>query len=137
MTTINSLKKLTAVIVGGGSAADIPGETIPDVLEYLAKNYPGGGVVDDLEVKSTAGSDFGKTKITVTPTLTSGNSYVYKTSATTFETPGYLSTVSGGTSWNGTNEIEAEDGHYIGIYELNSSGKVVKFGKAIITVNLG
>lgn len=137
MTTIKALKKLSAVIIGGVSAVDIPGETVPEVLDYLSANYPGGGTVEELNIKSVAGSAFGTTKITVTPTLTSGNSYVYKTDTGNIDVPDYLSTVSGGTAWNGTDNIEAEDGHHIGVYELNSNGEVVKFGEAIVTVNLG
>ena len=38
MTTLKSLKNLVAVIVGGDTApADIPGTTIPEVIDYLAE----------------------------------------------------------------------------------------------------
>ena len=45
MTTLNALKKLTSVIVGGITAANIPGETIPEVINYLANNYPGDTII--------------------------------------------------------------------------------------------
>lgn len=136
MTTVEALKKLTSVIVSGTTAADIPGETIPEVINYLANNYPGGGEIEELTVTSVAGSMFGATKITVSPTLTSGNSYVYKTNPSTIDAPVYHEIISGGTTWNGTDEIEADDGHHIGIYELNSNGQCVKFGDAIIHIKL-
>jgi hypothetical protein len=136
MTTVEALKKLTSVIVGGTTAADIPGETIPEIIDYLANNYPGGGAIEALTVTSVAGSTIGATKVTVNPTLTAGNSYVYKTNPSTIDAPTYHETITGGTAWNGTDEIEADDGHHIGIYELNSNGQCVKFGDAIIHIKL-
>lgn len=136
MTTIKALKKLTSVIVGGNSA-DIPGETVPEVIEYLANNYPMSGTVTELTITSTPGSTFGTTKITVTPKLTSGNKYAYKISPSTVEEPAYYSIPTGVTEWDGVSEIEAEDSHHIGLYELNSEGRVIGFGDEIVAVNLG
>jgi hypothetical protein len=141
MTTIKALKKLTAVIVGGGiSPSDIVADTIPEVIDYLADNYPNGNpiaTVEELNITSVAGSTFGASKITVTPTLTSGNSYVYKTNPSTIGVPEYHDVPTGVTAWDGKSEIESEDGYHIGVYELDSDGKVVKFGEGVINVNLG
>lgn len=137
MATLKSLKNLISVIVGGDTApADIPGTTIPEVIDYLANNYPSGGAIEALAVTSVAGSTIGATKVTVNPTLTAGNSYVYKTNPSTIDAPAYHEIISGATAWDGTSDIEAENGYHIGIYEINSDGKVVKFGQATITVNL-
>jgi hypothetical protein len=141
MTTIKALKTLAAVIIGGDTApSDIAGNTIPEVINYLAENYPNGsviGTVEELDITTVAGSTFGATKITVKPTLTSGNSYVYKTSPSTIGVPDYHEVPTGVTAWDGKSEIESEDGYHIGIYELNSDGKVVKYGEGVINVNLG
>ena len=142
MTTLKSLKKLVSVIVGADIApADVPGETIPEVIDYLAENYPGGsgggGTVESLTVTTKAGSTVGTAKVTVSPAITSGNSYVYKMAANEIVVPEYHEIISGATAWDGTSDIEGEDGYRIGIYEVTSDRKVVKFGQAIMNVNLG
>lgn len=41
MSKVEALKKLTAKIIGGSTtAADIPGNTIVDVILYLTEHYP-------------------------------------------------------------------------------------------------
>lgn len=137
MTTVNALKEFTAVIVGGVTAAEIPGTTIPEVIMYLAKNYPSAETMGELTVVSTPGGEIETTKITVTPTITSGNRYVYLTEPTEIDAPEYLADADTWTSWDGTSDIHAEDGHYIGICEVNANDQIVKFGQTIVTVNLG
>ena len=40
MTTVEALKNLAVAVIGGGkTAADIPGETISEVIQYIADNY--------------------------------------------------------------------------------------------------
>lgn len=137
MTTVEALKNLAVAIGSAGSVEEINGNTIPEVIQYIADNYSGeSGSVGTLTVTSVAGSASGKTAITVSPTLASGHSYVYKTNAGEIAAPNYLETPTGTTVWNGSSEISGEDGHYIGIYELNSDGKVVKFGETVMNVNL-
>lgn len=138
MTTLNALKELAAVIVGGGkTAADIPGTIVPDVIEYIAKNYPRDGTLIELTIASVAGSAIGTTKITVSPALTSGNSYAYKSSPSAIDAPEYYEIPTGLTTWDGKSDIEIEDSHHIGLYELNPDGRVVGFGDKIVAVNLG
>lgn len=138
MLTIEALKELAAVVIGGGLTADaVPGTTIPEVLRYLAANYPGAETLSILTLKATEGSAAGTTKVTVVPTLTSGNTYAYKTSASVIPTPEYLDTPTGTKAWNGTADITCEDGHRVAIYELNAAGKIVGFGQAVAVVNLG
>lgn len=141
MTTLKSLKNLVSVIVGGDIApADIPGTTIPEVIDYLAENYPGGGgtiTVGSLTVTTKAGATVSTSKVTVSPAITSGNSYVYKMAANEISEPEYHEIISGATAWDGTSDIEGEDGYHIAIYEITSEGKAVKFGQAIMKVNLG
>lgn len=137
MTTVEALKELAAVVVGGITAADVPGTSIPEVIMYIAENYPTAEQLGTLTVTSVPGSAEGKTAITVAPVLTSGNTYVYLTSPTTIATPAYLDPATGYTAWNGVNDIAAEDGHHIAICEVNSSNQIVKFGQAVVVVNLG
>lgn len=136
MTNLSALKKLTAAIVGSITPDEVPGDTIADVINYLAK-FEAGEILGVLTVTSAAGTSVGKTKLTVTPSKATGNSYVYATSPNTIAAPEYLDDATGLTAWNGTSEIEAEDGHFIGIYEVNSSKQILKFGQAKIKINLG
>lgn len=136
MTNLSALKKLTAAIVGGITPDEVPGDTIAEVIDYLAR-FKAGEILGTLAVTSSAGTETGKTKITVTPELKSGNSYVYKTNPTKIATPEYLDDASDLSSWNGTDEITAEDGHFIGIYEVDSSNQIHGFGQTKAKVNLG
>lgn len=91
----------------------------------------------NLTVNSAAGTDAGETKITVTPTITPGNSYTYKTGATV-ELPEYEEVCdSGYTPWNGTDEITATNGQEILVVEVNTPKQAQKAGKTTITTNQG
>ena len=91
-----------------------------------------------LAVSSAAGSTAGQTAITVQPTITQGNHYVYQTGASVTLPTEYGADVSSGwTAWNGTDEITATTGNEIGIVEANSSNKAVKAGKTTVTANGG
>lgn len=136
MSNVSALKNLAAVVCGVEVTA-VPGNTNAEVIQFMADNYGDSGTLGTLTVSSVAGTASGKTKITVTPAIAGGNTYAYKTSASTIPTPDYLSTPTDTTAWDGTSEITADDGHKIGIYELNSAGKVVKFGTTTIHTNLG
>lgn len=84
-----------------------------------------------LTVTSEAGTESGKTKITVSPSLTSGNSYKYYAAATA-SLPSLNATVTAYTDWDGASEIEATTGNEIVIAEVDGSGKVKKAGKATV-----
>lgn len=86
-----------------------------------------------LTVTSTAGTTTGSTKITVVPTLTSGNTYKYKTGAS-LSLPSLDDTASSGyTAWDGTSDITATTGNMILIVEVDSSGLVKKAGTTTVT----
>ncbi len=87
----------------------------------------------DLTVTSVAGTSNGKTKITVTPALASGNSYKYKTAANPTMPEYDAVCTSGYTAWNGTDEITATTGQKIIIVEVNSENKAKKAGMTTIT----
>lgn len=83
-----------------------------------------------LTVTSAAGAT-GKTALTVSPALISGNSYVYKTAASV-DMPLTGDDLSSWTAWNGTAEISATAGNTIVVAEVDSAKKCVKAGKAVV-----
>ena len=88
---------------------------------------------DGLTVTSEAGSASGKTKITVEPALTEGNSYVYKTAAKV-DIPAIGEECKDGfTAWNGSADVQATTGNSILIVEVDATKKAVKAGIAEVT----
>ena len=85
-----------------------------------------------LTVTSAAGSASGATKLTVTPALTSGNTYKYKIADedTTVEAEQNVRTWK---SWDGQADIEAETGKKITVVECDKNYGAVKAGNATIT----
>lgn len=85
-----------------------------------------------MTVTSAAGSAAGKTAVTVSPTLTAGNSYKYKTAANP-TIPEIGATCSAGyTNWNGSDEITAESGKTIVVVEVDESNAAVAVGTATV-----
>lgn len=86
-----------------------------------------------LTVTSAAGTTTGTTAITVSPTLTSGNSYKYKVAANP-TMPVFDQLISQGyTAWDGSADITAATGTKIVIVEVNANGHAVKAGEATVT----
>lgn len=95
--------------------------------------YKGIDALGTLTVTSAEGSASGSTKITVTPAVSGGNTYVYKTGAS-ITAPTYGQTLtSGWTAWDGTSDITATTGNKIGVAEVDSGKKCLKYGEASIT----
>lgn len=89
--------------------------------------------LDNLTVTSAASSTTsGKTKLTVSPALTSGNSYKYKV-ADNAVLPAAGQSVKGWTAWNGTDEITAATGEEICVVECDSAYRALKAGVATVT----
>lgn len=89
--------------------------------------------LDNLTVTSAASSTTsGKTKLTVSPALTSGNSYKYKV-ADNAVLPAAGQSVKGWTAWNGTDEIAAATGKEICVVECDSAYRALKAGVATVT----
>lgn len=100
---------------------------------YIVQDIP--HVLEELTVTSEAGVSEGKTKITVSPSITVGNSYMYKTAATV-TLPNYNDVISSGyTEWNGTDEITATTGNQIVIVEVDDEDKAKKAGIATVASN--
>lgn len=130
-----SLKKLAAKMIGGEtSAADIPGNTIADVLEIITENYEGKAplVLGELTVSSVMGSADGKTVITVEPAIGEGRTYRYKTDPSSEELPERNADLSAWASWNGVSEIEAPDGQKIIICEVDANNLAIKGGATTV-----
>lgn len=90
--------------------------------------------VGALSVLSSAGTLTGDTEITVTPTITAGNTYVYKAGASvTLPVLGQICT-TGYTAWDGSDELTLTAGETVVIVEINANSKAVKAGSDIITV---
>lgn len=89
--------------------------------------------LDNLTVTSAASSTTsGKTKLTVSPALTSGNSYKYKV-ADNAVLPAAGQSVKGWTAWSGTDEITAATGKEICVVECDSAYRALKAGVATVT----
>lgn len=89
--------------------------------------------LDNLTVTSAASSTTsGKTKLTVSPALASGNSYKYKV-ADNAVLPAAGQSVKGWTAWNGTDEITAATGKEICVVECDSAYRALKAGVATVT----
>lgn len=96
----------------------------------FAKLTSGG--LGKLTVTSIAGTKQGDTKITVTPAVTSGNSYKYKTGEM-LDIPVKGQNVKGWTVWDGASDITAVTGSEIVVAECDASYHVVNAGKATVT----
>lgn len=89
-------------------------------------------VLGTLTLTSIVGTLSGTTKITVTPTLTVGNSYKYITDVSV-SAPGYGDVcTSGYTSWDGTSDITAVTDNKILIVEVDSNNRALKVGTATV-----
>lgn len=124
---------------GGGTGG---GETITSIELYADGNngIHGGtitmssGATINIEVKeieqltltATNGSATAKTKITVSPTLGSGNHYRYLLNGELMPAKG--EDLSDWTEWNGTDEISAQNGADLLVAECDTNNKAVKCG---------
>ncbi|MBR1852657.1 MAG: DUF5309 family protein [Lachnospiraceae bacterium] len=87
--------------------------------------------LEELSIDSAAGTDEGDIKVTVTPALTSGNSYKYKV-ADSAQTVTFGQNVKTWTAWDGSADITAETGKVITLVECDSSYKAVKAGSVTV-----
>lgn len=87
--------------------------------------------LDNLSVTSVAGTASGDTKVTVSPTLTAGNSYKYKV-ADNAVLPAVGQNVRTWSSWDGTSDITAATGKEIVVVECDAAYRAVKGGVATV-----
>jgi len=125
-------------LIGNGRAMDDNAFILLDInnlkpasLEVSLANYE--QALKGLSVVSVAGTATGNTKITVSPSLTTGNTYKYKTGAT-LTTPAFNQVLtSGWTAWDGTSDITATTGQKIMIAEVNTANQAKAVGEATVT----
>lgn len=108
------------------------GDFVNGTFDLRQRVFTPGNAAGVLTVNSSAGGSAGKTKLTVSPPLSSGNSYVYHIDAAAPATPQAGEDLSGWTSWNGTAEITAANGHTITVAEVDAAKKCVKAGQATV-----
>lgn len=99
---------------------------------YVQVSASAPAELEALTVQSATGTAVGATKLTVTPALTSGNSYKYKVSdeETTVEAG---QNVRVWKSWDGKSDIVAESGKHIIVAECDKNYEVLKAGSATVT----
>lgn len=136
-TTVEALKNLCAVIKGGSTkAADIPGDTIPDVINQIAIAKGGddpGGELGTLTVTSVPGATKGATKITVTGNGSGQLHYKVSGSGIAIN---YHDDLSDWTTWDGTSDITATDGENICIAEADAQGLAIASGTATVNAKV-
>lgn len=86
-----------------------------------------------LTVNSAAGTDSGSTKVTVSPALSVGNSYKYKTGPSVTEPAIGAICKSGYTVWDGASDIPAKTGDKIVVVEVDSTSKCERAGGTTVT----
>ena len=95
-----------------------------------------GAALEDLTVKSAAGASAGTTKLTVTPELTEGRSYRYKTGPNA-QVPALYQDLSDWTEWDGASDVAAATGDQIVVAEVDSIGLCMAAGSATVTAMAG
>ena len=104
----------------------------PDGLVIATIGFTGEASLDSLAVTSIAGTASGDTKITVSPSAASGNTYRYKV-ATDAKLPNYGQVLNTWSVWDGSSDITAATGKEICIAEVNGSLQAIKAGIATVT----
>ena len=90
-----------------------------------------GAVATGLTLTSVAGSESGKTKVTVNPTKGGSHTYKAKT-ATTVTMPYVDADLTDWEEWNGTDDIAAVTGDDLVVVEVDSNRKAKKAGKVVV-----
>ncbi len=106
-------------------------DTVPFEV-YIKK----GAALAPLTVTSIAGTNVGDSKITVSGyTLGSGESYKYKTDASTAPTVTYGQTISDWTALTSSSDITPTSGHTkIAVVVVDSNNKAIGYGNTTLTV---
>lgn len=105
-----------------------------DAIAYIAVGESDTQMLRTLAVTSEAGSESGKTKLTVDEQLQSPkNSWKYK-DASAATTVTYGMDVKQWTKWDGVSEIASTTGNYITLVECDQNYKAVSSGDVTVTV---
>lgn len=109
-----------------------------DAIAYISVGSSDTQTLKTLTITSAEGEETGKTKITVTPQLSSiNNCYKYKTNASAATEVTYGMDVKTWARWDGTSEITATEGHHVTVVECDQNYKAVASGDVVADVNAG
>lgn len=126
--SMQNLTSTTTAIMGTALYAEY--------FDGIAQVTFGSDTLSELTLTSAAGTDSGTTALTVSPSLTSGNSYKYKLAEA-----GNVPTVTPGQNvktwkvWDGSSDIPAETGEVLILVEADADFKAVKSGTATVIAN--
>ena len=105
-----------------------------DAIAYISVGSADTQKLGELAVESKAGSEIGKTKLTVEPQLASiNNIYKYKVSSAATSVA-YGMDVKSWAKWDGASEIAAASGNHITVVEADKGYKAVRSGDVIAEV---
>lgn len=108
-----------------------------DAIAYIAVGGADTQTLGTLTVTSEAGSETGKTKLSVSEQLQSPrNRWKYKDAASATSVT-YGMDVKNWSKWDGESEISSTATHHITVVECDQNYKAVKSGDVAVTVNAG
>lgn len=108
-----------------------------DAIAYISVGDSDTQTLGTLNVTSAAGSETGKTKLTVKEQIMSlKNCWKYKDAAAATSVT-YGMDVKGWSKWDGESEIVSTAAHHITLVECDQNYKAVRSGDVTVTVNAG
>ena len=108
-----------------------------DAIAYISVGDSDTQTLGTLNVTSAAGSETGKTKLTVKEQIMSPkNCWKYKDAAAATSVT-YGMDVKGWSKWDGESEIASTAAHHITLVECDQNYKAVRSGDVAVTVNAG
>lgn len=106
-----------------------------DAIAFIAVGSSDTQTLGELTVESVAGTESGKTQLTVEPQLASiTNVLKYKTNASAATSVTYGMDVKTWTKWNGVSEIPVTSGHHITVVECDQNYKAIRSGDVVAVV---
>lgn len=117
-------KAITKAKTNANTASDVYDNWFNEVYVSPNENNP---VLGSLTVLSQKGVATGDTKLTVTPPISTGNTYVYKTGSN-LTLPLYGGDLSSWTDWDGQRELSLANGKDLIIAEVNENKEAKKAG---------
>lgn len=106
-----------------------------DAIAFIAVGSSDTQTLGELTVKSVAGTESGKTQLTVEPQLASiTNVLKYKTNASAATSVTYGMDVKTWTKWDGVSEIPVTSGYHITVVECDQNYKAIRSGDVVAVV---
>ena len=106
-----------------------------DAIAFIAVGRSDTQTLGELTVESVAGTESGKTQLTVEPQLASiTNVLKYKTNASAATSVTYGMDVKTWTKWDGVSEIPVTSEHHITVVECDQNYKAIRSGDVVAVV---